>query len=76
MITCHLYNVKIIKFHNLYIYIYFLIVSVKIIDWGEEVPRTKDKIESLRVAFKQEVSLWHNLNHPNITKVIKTLASS
>ncbi|KAJ0038726.1 hypothetical protein Pint_23001 [Pistacia integerrima] len=45
-------------------------VAVKIIDWGEEVPRTRDKIAALRIAFKQEVSLWHNLNHPNITKFI------
>lgn len=28
------------------------------------------EIALLRAAFAQEVSVWHKLDHPNVTKVI------
>ena len=40
------------------------------LDWGEEGHRTEAEISSLRAAFKQEVAVWHKLEHPNVTKVI------
>ncbi|KAK4350424.1 hypothetical protein RND71_029737 [Anisodus tanguticus] len=43
-------------------------VAVKLLDWGEEGHRTDAEIASLRAAFTQEVSVWHKLDHPNVTK--------
>ena len=43
--------------------------SVKLLDWGEEGQRTEGEIASLRAAFTQEVSVWHKLDHPNVSKV-------
>ncbi|KAK6129318.1 hypothetical protein DH2020_036926 [Rehmannia glutinosa] len=47
-------------------------VAVKLLDWGEEGHghRTQAEMASLRVAFAQEVSVWHKLDHPNVTKFI------
>lgn len=45
-------------------------VAVKLLDWGEEGQRTEGEIASLRAAFTQEVSVWHKLDHPNVTKFI------
>ena len=42
---------------------------MKLLDWGEEGNRTEAEIASLRTAFSQEVSVWHKLDHPNVTKV-------
>ena len=44
-------------------------ISVKLLDWGEEGHRTDAEIASLRAAFTQEVAVWHKLDHPNVTKV-------
>ncbi|PHT40190.1 DNA-directed RNA polymerase subunit alpha [Capsicum baccatum] len=38
---------------------------------GEEGHRMKDEIVSLRAAFTQEVSVWHKLDHPNVTKFLE-----
>ncbi|WRX18433.1 Serine-threonine/tyrosine-protein kinase [Theobroma cacao] len=52
-------------------------VAVKLLDWGEEGHRTDAEIASLRAAFSQEVSVWHKLEHPNVTKFIgATMGSS
>lgn len=45
-------------------------VAVKLLDWGEEGGRTEGEIASLRASFKQEVAVWHKLDHPNVTKFI------
>ncbi|CAI9111059.1 OLC1v1011194C3 [Oldenlandia corymbosa var. corymbosa] len=45
-------------------------VAVKLLDWGEEGQRSEAEIASLRSAFTQEVSVWHKLDHPNVTKFI------
>nr|GMC99484.1 serine/threonine-protein kinase STY8-like [Ipomoea batatas] len=45
-------------------------VAVKLLDWGEEGQRLEAEIASLRMAFTQEVSVWHKLDHPNVTKFI------
>lgn len=45
-------------------------VAVKLLDWGEEGSRTEVEIASMRAAFTQEVSVWHKLDHPNVTKFI------
>ncbi|EPS65163.1 hypothetical protein M569_09615 [Genlisea aurea] len=45
-------------------------VAVKLLDWGEEGQRARAEIGSLRAAFAQEVSVWHKLDHPNVTKFI------
>ncbi|KAG0461046.1 hypothetical protein HPP92_021343, partial [Vanilla planifolia] len=42
----------------------------KLLDWGEEGSRADSEITSLRAAFTQEVSVWHKLDHPNVTKFI------
>ncbi|KAL6518845.1 hypothetical protein OROHE_017598 [Orobanche hederae] len=45
-------------------------VAVKLLDWGEESHRTQAETDSLRTAFVQEVTVWHKLNHPNVTKFV------
>ncbi|XP_073105337.1 serine/threonine-protein kinase 52-like [Elaeis guineensis] len=45
-------------------------VAVKLLDWAEEGHGTQSEIAALRAAFTQEVSVWHKLDHPNITKFI------
>ncbi|KAL5202348.1 hypothetical protein ABZP36_013300 [Zizania latifolia] len=45
-------------------------VAVKLLDWGEDGHRTEQEIGALRAAFSQEVSVWHKLDHPNVTKFI------
>ncbi|KAJ0049175.1 hypothetical protein Pint_15420 [Pistacia integerrima] len=45
-------------------------VAVKLLDWGEEGHRTEAEISSLRLAFTQEVAVWHKLDHPNVTKLV------
>ncbi|GAB2213726.1 hypothetical protein Droror1_Dr00018039 [Drosera rotundifolia] len=45
-------------------------VAVKVLDWGEEGVNTVAEIAAIRASFKQEVSVWHKLEHPNVTKFI------
>ncbi|CAN4093522.1 unnamed protein product [Withania somnifera] len=45
-------------------------VAVKLLDWGEEGQRSQAEVSSVRTAFTQEVSVWHRLGHPNVTKFI------
>nr|CAB3460654.1 unnamed protein product [Digitaria exilis] len=45
-------------------------VAVKLLDWGEDGHRSEQDIAAVRAAFSQEVSVWHKLDHPNVTKFI------
>ncbi|XP_057844332.2 serine/threonine-protein kinase STY13 isoform X1 [Cryptomeria japonica] len=45
-------------------------VAVKLLDWGEEQTKTAAEIDAVRTAFRQEVAVWHKLDHPNVTKFI------
>jgi hypothetical protein len=45
-----------------------MFLSVKLLDWGEDSMGRSDG-ESVRAAFRQEVAVWHKLDHPNVTKV-------
>ncbi|PON54461.1 Tyrosine-protein kinase [Parasponia andersonii] len=48
--------------------------TVKVLDWGEDGFATTALTAALRASFRQEVSVWHNLEHPNVTKIsIQTL---
>ncbi|KAJ6800026.1 serine/threonine-protein kinase HT1-like [Iris pallida] len=51
-------------------------VAVKLLDWGEEGSRSEAEIASIRAAFTQEVSVWHKLDHPNVTKFIGAVVGS
>lgn len=42
---------------------------MKLLDWGEDGKATSAETAALRAAFQQEVSVWHKLDHPNVTKV-------
>lgn len=42
---------------------------VKLLDWGEDGFASETETATLRASFKQEVAVWHELNHPNVTKV-------
>ncbi|KAG8636733.1 serine/threonine-protein kinase STY13 isoform X2 [Manihot esculenta] len=45
-------------------------VAVKLLDWGEDgIARTAETI-ALRASFRQEVAVWHKLDHPNVTKFV------
>ncbi|XP_051129519.1 serine/threonine-protein kinase STY13-like [Andrographis paniculata] len=45
-------------------------VAVKVLDWGEDNVATAAETAALRASFKQEVAVWHKLDHPNVTKFI------
>lgn len=50
---------------------------VKVLDWGEDGMATAAETAALRTSFRQEVAVWHKLDHPNVTKVniVKKLAN-
>lgn len=59
--------------HFMYLFyndLFLLLLSVKLLDWGEEGNRSESEVAALRAAFSQEVSVWHKLDHPNVTKVL------
>ncbi|KAK4801165.1 hypothetical protein SAY86_021652 [Trapa natans] len=45
-------------------------VAVKLLDWGEDGVAKAAETAALRASFRQEVAVWHKLNHPNVTKFI------
>ncbi|KAJ0254784.1 Protein kinase domain-containing protein [Hirschfeldia incana] len=45
-------------------------VAVKVLDWGEEGYATAAETSALRASFRQEVAVWHKLDHPNVTKFV------
>nr|XP_010923541.1 serine/threonine-protein kinase STY13 [Elaeis guineensis] len=45
-------------------------VAVKLLDWGEDGVATDAEAAALRASFRQEVAVWHELEHPNVTKFI------
>ncbi|KAH6808915.1 Protein kinase superfamily protein [Perilla frutescens var. frutescens] len=45
-------------------------VAVKLLDWGEDGMATAAETAALRVSFKQEVSVWHKLDHNNVTRFV------
>lgn len=45
-------------------------VAVKVLDWGEDGVATAAETAALRASFRQEVAVWHKLNHPNVTKFV------
>ncbi|KAH7843744.1 hypothetical protein Vadar_020289 [Vaccinium darrowii] len=44
-------------------------VAVKLLDWGEDGMATAETA-ALRASFRQEVAVWHKLDHPNVTKFV------
>lgn len=42
---------------------------MKVLDWGEDGIATSAETAALRASFRQEVAVWHKLDHPNVTKV-------
>lgn len=44
-------------------------ITVKVLDWGEDGVATSAETAALRASFRQEVAVWHKLDHPNVTKV-------
>lgn len=45
-------------------------VAVKVLDWGEDGMATATETAQLRASFRQEVAVWHKLDHPNVTKFV------
>ncbi|XP_051142286.1 serine/threonine-protein kinase STY13-like [Andrographis paniculata] len=45
-------------------------VAVKVLDWGEDGDATAAESAALRTSFKQEVAVWHKLDHPNVAKFV------
>ncbi|XP_012092189.1 serine/threonine-protein kinase STY13 isoform X1 [Jatropha curcas] len=45
-------------------------VAVKILSWGEDGIATAAEIAALRASFRQEVAVWHKLDHANVTKFV------
>ncbi|KAK9669634.1 hypothetical protein RND81_13G145500 [Saponaria officinalis] len=46
------------------------VVAVKVLDWGEDGMATAAETSNLRESFRNEVAVWHKLDHPNVTKFI------
>lgn len=42
---------------------------MKLLDWGEDGLAKEHETAALRASFRQEVAVWHKLDHPNVTKV-------
>ncbi|KAI4317879.1 hypothetical protein L6164_025710 [Bauhinia variegata] len=45
-------------------------VAVKVLNWGEDGILTVAETAALRASFRQEVAVWQQLDHPNVTKFI------
>ncbi|GKE08977.1 serine/threonine-protein kinase HT1-like protein [Tanacetum coccineum] len=45
-------------------------VAVKLLDWGEDDMATTTELAALRASFRQEVAVWHKLDHPNVTRFV------
>ncbi|KAK9160911.1 hypothetical protein Syun_007252 [Stephania yunnanensis] len=45
-------------------------IAVKLLDWGEDGIATTAETAALRASFRQEVAVWHKLDHPNVTKFV------
>lgn len=45
-------------------------VAVKLLEWGEENTMKKSEVQYYRNQFRQEVAVWHKLDHPNVTTFI------
>lgn len=45
-------------------------VAVKLLDWGEDGIATSGDTATLRASFQQEVAVWQQLDHPNVTKFV------
>ncbi|KAG9451946.1 hypothetical protein H6P81_004850 [Aristolochia fimbriata] len=45
-------------------------VAVKLLDWGEDGFASNAETAALRASFRQEVAVWHKLDHPNVTKFV------
>ncbi|XP_024018778.1 serine/threonine-protein kinase STY13 [Morus notabilis] len=45
-------------------------VAVKVLDWGEDGLATTAETAAMRASFRQEVAVWHKLDHPNVTKFV------
>ncbi|KAL1220667.1 Serine/threonine-protein kinase STY13 [Cardamine amara subsp. amara] len=45
-------------------------VAVKVLDWEDDGNETSAKTATNRALFRQEVTVWHKLNHPNVTKFV------
>lgn len=50
-------------------YLIIILITVKVLDWGEDGMSTDAETAALRASFQQEVAVWHKLDHPNVTKV-------
>ncbi|GAV69087.1 Pkinase_Tyr domain-containing protein [Cephalotus follicularis] len=44
-------------------------VAVKVLDWGEDGIVTSAAMR-LRASFRQQVAVWHKLEHPNVTRFV------
>uniref|UniRef100_A0A9I9DB12 non-specific serine/threonine protein kinase n=2 Tax=Cucumis TaxID=3655 RepID=A0A9I9DB12_CUCME len=42
--------------------------QLKVLDWGEDGVSSVAEIAALRTSFRQEVAVWHKLDHPNVAK--------
>ncbi|CAA7044441.1 unnamed protein product [Microthlaspi erraticum] len=45
-------------------------VAVKVLDWEDDGNGPTAKTATNRALFRQEVTVWHKLNHPNVTKFV------
>ncbi|XP_068649846.1 serine/threonine-protein kinase 54-like [Aristolochia californica] len=45
-------------------------VAVKLLDWGEDGFAINAETAALRASFRQEVAVWHKLDHSNVTKFV------
>ncbi|CAH2079132.1 unnamed protein product [Thlaspi arvense] len=46
------------------------VMAVKVLDWEDEGIENGKKSTTNRDLFRQEVTVWHKLDHPNVTKFV------
>ncbi|XP_047956060.1 serine/threonine-protein kinase STY13-like isoform X2 [Salvia hispanica] len=54
----------------LFIKLFMMPKMLQVLEWGEDGMTTPDESDALQTSFRQEVAVWHKLDHPNVTKFI------
>ncbi|XP_057800993.1 serine/threonine-protein kinase STY13-like isoform X2 [Salvia miltiorrhiza] len=54
----------------LFIKLFIMPKMLLVLEWGEDGMTTADESDALQTSFRQEVAVWHKLDHPNVTKFV------
>ncbi|XP_047980394.1 serine/threonine-protein kinase STY13-like isoform X2 [Salvia hispanica] len=54
----------------LFIEVFMMPKMLLVLEWGEDGMTTAEESDALQTSFRQEVAVWHKLDHPNVTKFV------